>query len=193
MNIAIVSPHTDDAIFSLASFMQFDTNADNEFTVISPFAGIPEDDAGKKKHTLLRKEHESACKKLGLKIINGDYFDDVYPDRSLTLLQEWLFEATRYFETVIIPLGIHHPDHILVRKIFDKFAGNFWYYEELPYRVLYPHLYVEQVHKLGKNYQAQVFNHQEAKIKAVECYQSQIVGGKILEHLYVNEGIWIPI
>ena len=74
MSSLIFSPHTDDAIFSLGDYILKNKN----ITIASAFAGVPTDDAGYKKHTLLRHEHEKACLLMNAKIINNDLLDDVY-------------------------------------------------------------------------------------------------------------------
>jgi hypothetical protein len=79
MKTAIVSPHTDDAVFSLGSslitkpFVVFE-----DVTIISLFDKIPEDIGGKIKHRTLRSEHADVCKAIGVKELNGEYLDDVY-------------------------------------------------------------------------------------------------------------------
>jgi hypothetical protein len=103
MNSVIFSPHTDDAIFSLGDYI-----TDNiDFTIASAFAGIPTDTLGYNKHTLLRKEHESACNLINAQIINGDLLDDVYGKQDERLLVDWISKIIINFDKIYIPLGIH--------------------------------------------------------------------------------------
>lgn len=192
MKVAIISPHTDDAIFSLGDSIQYLLHTGKEVTIISPFAGVPDDAAGYSKHTLLRKEHARACTMLGVEIINGNFLDDVYPDRDLSYLEGWLKEMVLGHDRIIVPLGIHHPDHIIVRNIFVENFNHFDFYEELPYRVLYPELRDQVATKyIGNRFLSRSINTTNTKKFAVEAYASQIIGHKILEQLYVPERMWI--
>lgn len=193
MKIAVISPHTDDAIFSLGSFI---ASQWGDVTIISPFAGIPgahfDGGIGYKKHTKLRKEHYEACQAIGARFINGDFLDDVYPgfnDQSELLW--WLQQQVKGFDEIYIPLGIHHPDHIVIRNLFVgnmKFTG---FYEELPYRVLYPELAIEmRVKHCMPNPETIVCSHKKKKEEAVKKYVSQI-SDELLKQLFVEERIWL--
>lgn len=187
----IVSPHTDDAIFSLGDMIS--KGMLGEVTILSPFAGIPGDEAGRNKHITLRQEHGQACRVIGAKLINGDFLDDVYPAPDMAALTEWLEINCQGYDQVLIPLGIHHPDHIRIRSLFiTHFICSFGFYEELPYRMLYPYICNELEEKYaGKRDLVFSSGTTEGKKQAVECYASQIIGGKILEQLYVQERIWL--
>lgn len=72
----VFSPHTDDAIFSLGDYL---SNLDGDILIVTPFAAVPEDEAGEQKHTTLHAEHAAACAIIGAQHVNGPFLDDVYP------------------------------------------------------------------------------------------------------------------
>lgn len=189
MKHLIISPHTDDAIFSLGSYML--ANKDIDFTILSVYAGIPTDPAGKKKHTTLRKEHAAACKKIGAKFINGDFLDDVYTPRPYAGdLASWIKPFLDKYDKIYIPLGIHHPDHIEINNLFKLYFKSYihYVYEELPYRLLYPEISRELWNKLIKNDHIYI-QHDLQKEEIVKTYKSQ-VGPELLKQLFVEEHIW---
>lgn len=189
LKIAIISPHVDDAIFSLGNAIAwFQKTA--EITVISPFAGIPSDPVGFKKHTTLRAEHEEACKIMGVSIINGDFFDDVYGLQNSDKVEAWIRKVTEGFDNILVPLGIHHPDHILVRNICVSSIEITGFYEELPYRILYPELRSQVVQEFTGYRGGKVYEHNPLKEQAVKAYASQIAP-HLFPQLFVDERIWI--
>lgn len=177
----IVSPHTDDAIFSLGSYISL---SNDDITVLTPFAKIPDDKVGKKKHTILRKEHTKACKFLGVKEINGEFLDDVYRGRNLSELKGWIYNNIKEFDKIFVPIGIHHPDHILIRNIIMNYFKNSIFYGELPYMVLYPELLKPY---LKREYIK--FEHTKIKEQAVRIYDSQI-DDNLCKQLFVKEILW---
>lgn len=187
MKHLIISPHTDDAIFSLGSFILC---SGHDITILSPFAGIPEDAAGRKKHTTLRAEHKRACEIIGVKYINGDFLDDVYAPTNKYTLMKWFMKMIKGYDRIYVPLGIHHPDHQTVRNLFVSNFTFHYVYEELPYRVLYPELYEslksEYIKPGGRG---TVYPHNPLKELAVEAYKSQIAD-HLFPQLYVEERIW---
>lgn len=184
---AILSPHVDDAIFSLGDYMQ----SLEDVTIVTPFAGIPNDATGMMKHIALRKEHEKACDFLDVDYINGDFFDDVYQPRpEATALIAWLEIILPKFDSIIAPIGIHHPDHVLLRNVLmEKFRID-KFYMELPYGVLYPDIAaklkilarVSLTHTIQKN--------SHAKLSAVKCYESQLKNNHILGEIMTAEEIY---
>lgn len=186
MKTAIISPHTDDAIFSLGNAMQTMENV----TIISPFAGVPAEPIGYKKHTILRAEHEIACKIMGAKIINGDFFDDVYGQQDKRFVFGWIKKVVKGFDAVYVPIGIHHPDHLFIRDICLEAIHITHFYEELPYRILYPNLADMVVSQFSFERKLQVYSHTPLKEQAVKAYASQIIGHHILPQLFVDERVW---
>lgn len=191
MNSVIFSPHTDDAIFSLGDYI-----TDNvDFTIASAFAGIPTDTIGYNKHTLLRKEHESACNLINARVINGDLLDDVYGKQDERLLVEWISNIIVNFDKIYIPLGIHHPDHIFLSDVLfnmiGKFNKTYFIYAELPYKILYPELYEIRLDafKSKLNLQNIFVDFTKKKTKSVKEYKSQIENN-LIEKLIVQEEVW---
>jgi len=201
MSSLVFCPHTDDAIFSLGDYL-IDNNED--FTIASAFAGIPKDWVGYKKHIRLRQEHDEACSMINAKVINGDLLDDVYGKQDEDQLISWIKDIIVNFDNIYIPLGIYHPDHILLSdKLFNlmkDFDKTYFVYSELPYRLLYPDLhksrlkYFESTHNL-QNISVNFTKH---KIDAIKKYNSQIahvhnpsyIDENLIGKLIVEEKLW---
>lgn len=188
MKTAIISPHTDDAIFSLGSFIS--TGRLGDVTIISPFAGIPHEEIGKEKHTILRREHRAACSMAGVAYINGTFLDDVYGPQNREDVTVWLSGQIATFDKIIIPLGIHHPDHIFIRDIFVEYFDFNGYYEELPYRELYPELWSQIVQEFTVGMTRTTQTHLKGKEEPVKMYQSQLAA-HLYPQLFVLEGVWL--
>lgn len=189
----------------------------DHFVVITPFAGIPTDDIGHNKHTLLHAEHEQACQFLKAGLINGDFLDDVYPPCYPYELAMWLLEICKRFDEVWIPLGIRHPDHVMLNHaarivvphsrdeledLYDEgaTAPRLAFYEELPYRENYPGLAHERLKLMHELYNLELLpkplGHLPEKKDALQAYQSQITrkdgnyAEDLLEKLYAQERVW---
>jgi len=201
MSSLIFCPHTDDAIFSLGDYI-IDNN--HEFTIASAFAGIPTDDIGYKKHTTLRQEHNEACSMINAKVINGDLLDDVYGKQDEDQLVGWIKSIIVNFDNVYIPLGIYHPDHILLSDILfnlmKDFDKQYFVYAELPYRLLYPELHKARIRHFESNHTLENIsvNFTEHKIDAIKKYNSQIahvhnpsyIDEDLIGKLIVEEKLW---
>ena len=191
MNNLIFCPHTDDAIFSLGDYILNNGN----FTIASAFSGIPTDSIGNKKHTILRAEHKNACDFVNAKIINGDLLDDVYGKQNQDNLISWIKDIIVNFDNIYIPLGIHHPDHVLLSdtifSLMKDFNKTYFIYAELPYKILYPELYENRVVKFTKKYKMNSVNSafNSNKLNAIKFYDSQIQGD-IVNNLMVLEKLW---
>lgn len=184
MSIAVVSPHLDDATFSVGEHMI----GHNPVTIVCPFGGVPDDTAGRTKYLTLLAEHANVCNSYGWGSHVGPYLDDVYDDsRSLSGLQRWLLDAVDGFTDVWIPWGIHHPDHKEVagacKVLADYGDCGICIYEELPYRVLYPVSPLFFGTLLGYTPRLR------AKQDACRTYASQI-NEDIERCLYVPERVW---
>ena len=191
MSNLIFSPHTDDAIFSLGDYIIHN----ERITIASAFSGVPTDDAGYKKHTLLRQEHDKACAFVNAKVINNDLLDDVYGKQDKNVLTNWVIDIIKNFDHIYIPLGIHHPDHILLSdtifSVMDNFVKEYFFYSELPYRVLYPQLYEERLNKFKSKYSLEKISTKftKEKLNAIKEYDSQI-DKNLIEKLLVEENLW---
>lgn len=180
MKVAIISPHLDDAIFSLGEYI---LNTHNDITIITPMGGIPDDKIGREKYEILHKEHIEACVITGVNFINGPFLDDVYPRIDENLCRQWIKEQITHDDLVIIPLGIYHPDHVLIRRLCDDLnIENKMYYSELPYATDYPGLNRD----LSKN----MFKPESAKFSLVTCYKSQ-TGSDVVDRVMQKENLWV--
>lgn len=194
MSTVIISPHTDDAIFSLGSYLSH--LIDEDVTIASPMAGIPRDEPGRTKHVGLRREHTAAARVLlpRAKLLNGDFLDDVYEPPPVAELRSWLSCAITGADTVFAPLGIHHPDHVMVS---DAMMGilegrrGVSFYEELPYRLLYPRLLAARLDAMSHLGRARMKTIWPTPIKerALREYASQ-VDDTLVAKLMGAEHIW---
>lgn len=190
MKTVIISAHTDDAIFSLGDYIQ---TLEGEVVILSVFAGVPPDTVGMQKHLILREEHKKACDLLGVKFINLDFLDDVYEPRPPeTELREAIIAAIPPFShKILAPIGIHHPDHILLSKVMVKTGIVSKWYKDLPYAELYPEEAAKTINNLSgfSNYY-RYFDPKGIKKQAIECYQSQIQNDHIMGELLVTEELY---
>jgi LmbE family N-acetylglucosaminyl deacetylase len=194
VSTVVISPHVDDAVFSIGAYL---SHLDDDITIAAPMAGIPADEAGLAKHTTLRCEHERATTDALLRpprLLNGDFLDDVYEPPPIAILTAWLRGAITGAESVYVPVGIHHPDHVMVADaLIPMLEGRrrVCFYEELPYRVLYPQLLPargEIISHLGR-FDVQTVWPTAAKERAVRCYASQ-VDDALVATLLMPEHIW---
>lgn len=198
MSTVVYSPHTDDAIFSVGAYI---INIP-DVRIVTPFAGIPDDDIGRAKHTRLRAEHAKACGVIDAQPINGDFLDDVYPAPRRGDVRAWMAQYLDS-DTVMIPFGIHHPDHLITTNMLISLLYNnpvvpdrVLFYEDLPYRVDYTELanarftHIENlVGRLRMIEDLPSAYAQSLKESAVRCYTSQI-GGDVLSRVLVRERVW---
>lgn len=185
MKNLIISPHTDDAIYSIGAYI----SKLEDVTILSPFAGIPEDEAGKKKHLILRNEHKQACELLGVKFINGNFLDDVYPKPEERVLVNWLILTTRGYENIYVPTGIFHADHIYIRDLFLKYIPFKYFYQELPYRTAFPEL-AENIRRVFCS-RGELITCESTELKRQACdlYKSQN-GDPVMEQIMAQERIF---
>jgi LmbE family N-acetylglucosaminyl deacetylase len=190
MSSLIFCPHTDDAIFSLGDHI---IDNDHSFTIASAFAGIPKDWVGYRKHIRLRQEHDEACSMINAKAINGDLLDDVYGEQNKNDLIDWIKSIIINFDNVYIPLGIHHPDHILLSdtlfELIKDFNKTYFIYAELPYRMLYPKLHKERLKQFESIHTLEniPINFTQNKIDAIKKYNSQVA--YVHDPSYINEDL----
>jgi len=190
MSSLIFCPHTDDAIFSLGDHI---IDNDHSFTIASAFAGIPKDWVGYRKHIRLRQEHDEACSMINAKTINGDLLDDVYGEQNKNDLIDWIKSIIINFDNVYIPLGIHHPDHILLSdtlfELMKDFNKTYFIYAELPYRMLYPKLHKERLKQFESIHTLEniPINFTQHKIDAIKKYNSQVA--YVHDPSYINEDL----
>jgi LmbE family N-acetylglucosaminyl deacetylase len=154
MSIAIISPHLDDAAFSLAEHILTWVAEGEHVKICTVYGGIPADEAGNVKHTVLHAEHIRACEAMGVQRIHANFFDDVYTPRpAFGTVSKVVHDMIGNASLVVVPVGIHHPDHQVVAATADPrlwsmedaryverpWSQETWLYDELPYYVDYPH------------------------------------------------------
>lgn len=121
--------------------------------------------------------------------------DDVYGKQNEHLLVSWIKSIINSFDSIYIPLGIHHPDHIFLSdklfEIMDLYNKKYFIYAELPYRILYPELYQNRINKFKSKSKLEeiTINFTKNKINAVKKYKSQI-DDSLIEKLIVEEKLW---
>lgn len=158
----IISPHLDDAVLSLGRFMAGRPNT----IVVTVCAGIPGLDGPSVDNTtfdrssgfvssieamLARRDEDLSALSLlraeasWLPCLDGQYDDSpTHLAAFSAFLDDPLPDGC---DTVLVPLGIKHPDHedvaeiILRSEVVDRWRDDgvgVWVYEELPGRVLWP-------------------------------------------------------
>jgi len=195
MTIVVLSPHTDDAIFSCGAYLTDKTDVQ----IVTPFAAIPDDEDGRRKHETLHREHGAACQVIKAEPVNGPFLDDVYAAPKRRDVRTWLSQFMAC-ETLLVPFGIHHPDHTLTTNMTVSLLYNhtdvpdrILFYEELPYRVDYRELadmrfaYLSNV--MGRMRLFEEIADDTTKRQAVNCYTSQ-TGGTVIDRVMVRERIW---
>lgn len=213
MRIAVISPHVDDAVFSVGEHML--SRPDDEFTVVCPCASmfLPAEEPDHSKYRTLLAEHDNAMARGGWKALNGPFFDDGARSRGngrdmldlklWNVLEIWLSSALQatsdsafrdLFDEWWVPFGIFHPDHIDVAMAAARISrptARFSVYEELPYRVKHP----EQAPLVTGRYELTGFGplgeQLDAKRRLCNVYASQI-GPDIERCLYAPERLWRP-
>lgn len=206
MRIAVVSPHLDDACFSVAEHML--SRPDDDFTIVCPIGGVPRFGHHEEKYLRLLSEHRDVCERTGWKACNGLFYDDAAVEDAIigrltgppglswtVLLNEWLAKALDGYDEWWVPCGIHHPDHVAVNRAIGTLVNRwgrhqrFRMYEELPYRVLYPGM---RIPAGLTGFGPAVGDPHEllaAKQRLCRLYASQI-GPDIERCLYAPERLW---
>lgn len=175
----IVSPHLDDAVFSLGRMV---ARLGAEAFVVTVHGGGSEERI---------REDVEALAVLGCTGLAWPHRPDSEADPAVRLARL----ARRRWAQVLVPLGIYHPDHLAVSEACrltpwgDAAVGV---YEDLPYRVWWPD---QAFHRRrawgladGDEPETQA-GPLDLKLKAAECYRSQITDD-IREVLSVPERVW---
>lgn len=186
----VISPHLDDAVLSCGQLLA----AHPRSTVITVFAGVPPVhlpltdfdkacgfDSGAQAVSARREEDRRACAVLDatpiwLDLLDAQYREGAEPRSDpVTRLLHGVLDELDLDETLVIPLGIVHPDHLYVaraaRLVGERSLGQVLTYEELPGRVLWP-----EATELLRTYQTrseQVAGPMYLKEAAIACYRSQ--------------------
>lgn len=152
----VVSPHLDDAVLSVGRFLA----GRPDVTVLTVFAGIPDGAAattydevcgfasGSQAVVERRAEDLAALGSLSALPVWADLLDGQYraedPDPGEVV---WAVDSAlpAGADTVLVPLGIVHPDHLAVARASRSLVPGWlsagigvWVYSDLPGRVLWP-------------------------------------------------------
>lgn len=176
----VVSPHLDDAVFSLGRLL----------ARVGPAALVVTVHGGGSPERL--HEDTAAMAVLGCAPRPWPHPPDTTPiglDSRLNRL------SAHRFDQVLVPLGIYHPDHLAVAEACrstDWGTASVGVYEDLPYRVWWP----DQAYQRRRVWGLPVCGEPETqagpldlKLKAAECYRSQL-SDDIREVLGVPERVW---
>lgn len=148
--VLVLSPHYDDAVLSAGQFLagRADCVVATVFTAIPETTALTAYDAkcgfvdATHAVTMRRAENVDALALLKATGLDLGFTDGQYGDRtSQGDLADSIADAINDInpEFVLGPLGLLHPDHVLVREaLLDVLPGQLWLYEELPYRVTNP-------------------------------------------------------
>ena len=188
--ILILSPHLDDAPWSLCEHILTWLEDGDHVEVLTLFCGIPEDEAGHAKHTKLHAEHRDVEARLSaVKWYQGPFLDDVYDPRpSLPDVAYIIDGLAADVDVVVVPQGIHHPDHRLLAEAWwmmswERYRGRVWRYDELPYYVEYPEVLSTRGRPVGCR------DFLEEKKRICRLYASQI-GPSVERSLWAPERVY---
>lgn len=206
----LISPHFDDAILSAGQLMA----GRPDCVVATVYAAEPLNwdrqteydkkcgfDNAKDSVAVRALEDMEACALLQARAIHMEFVDGQYnePSKPKDIKKE-LTELVNsdFFEFVVAPLGLDHPDHKVISDILlemkkeGKIKRPLYLWEDLPTRVVYPEQAFERIQELGLTEQAHIGTGPIAdKVRALWCYRSQIRTGILDPYvMYVNERFW---
>lgn len=205
--VLVVSTHLDDAILSAGQFI---AGRSGNVDVLTVFSGIPMEKGlltaydkkngfknSKDAMVVRRQEDTEACLLLNARPIYTEYLDSQYTeDATFDWVADLLELITMHkYEMVLAPLGLKHPDHILVANSVSMLGlSNLYFYEDLPHRVTHPELVFERLDHFGLKRNKPVFIGDGPiadKVRALWCYRSQMRRGDLNPYnLYVPERFW---
>jgi LmbE family N-acetylglucosaminyl deacetylase len=186
--ILVLSPHFDDAVFSVCEHMVGWIEDGHHVEILTVFGATTND-----KELRIRDEHARAMALLrpaSRQVLwHRDHaHKDRYEPTPEEIASEIRERAIRP-DYLVGPHGIHHPDHLLVGEAaraleFDDWCRkSLWVYDELPYYVLYPRAANGSGPRLGSR------SLLETKRLIVSAYASQL--GETEERcLYAPERVW---
>lgn len=213
MNVLVVSPHRDDAVWSMGATI---AAALSGATLATVYAGAPTKgllttcdrqagfDSSAEATAERHAENVRACTILNVIPVDGGFKDSQYgePHATEPELVAWLNPLVVRFDVVYSPVGLGHPDHRMsagaVRVAAAKNRIRNVVYEEIPYRVWFPEEAVtclDEIRASGWNVTPASGlpvpdgKARAAKAAASECYRSQL-DPAIRACLAVPERLW---
>ncbi len=210
MTSVVFSPHCDDAIWSLGGMLiPAPATRRDDVLIVAVMAGMPDDPVGRAKYETIHAEHKVACDLLDAATELGPFLDDVYPDAPRDGLSAWLASFLPQADRIFIPVGTHHPDHVVVADLLVEILCTYpeltppavWFYEELPYRVEYPALAAARreriIATLGGSWHGESITPRPRKRDACVAYASQTnhfgtetLDSDLVDKLMTTERIW---
>lgn len=199
--LVILSPHLDDAVLSCGQLMA----GRPDVTVVTAFTGTPrrhrmlttyDKDCGfrsaEEAMTVRRREDHQAMRDLHaapsvyLDLLDNQYDPAKDQDDTMAAIVEAVAEVIEELrpETVIGPMGLAHPDHLICAGALrwlaeDRSHMDWWVYEDLPSRVLYPEQVTDQLGAWRSLYPHMALDflgtgERDVKQRAVARYRSQL-------------------
>lgn len=204
----VVSPHLDDAVFSAGQLLAGNPDA----VVVTVFAGIPKPDTvdsydracgfanSEQAMRHRRKEDETALAMLGAEAVHLDLFGIQYESHGDDEIADALDQVMSELgpDRVVGPIGLVHPDHQRVgavwRRVVHRYPGiERFAYEDLPYRVTFPHRSSEAISAFVRDHGATEARLHMGDVGAKACamlaYTSQLYTATPLKCLE-QEGLW---
>lgn len=156
MTTLVISPHLDDAVFSLGAWIA----GESDVIVATVFAGVPAPkveaidgrfESGAAEVEARRIEDLEACHALGVTAVHGPFLDGPYTGHAEVdegEVARWIQSVERVFAVGVLvrPAGVRHPQHVATARAaaLSRQQGiGRCVYAELPYSVLWPELMPE--------------------------------------------------
>jgi LmbE family N-acetylglucosaminyl deacetylase len=214
MSPIVISPHLDDAVLSVGQWLA----TQDDVQVVTVFAGAPPDPqylgdydrlhggATSSRAAMLERQAEdrAACALLGVEPVHLGFYDCQYNARynnHEAEIVEMLARLCAGASHVLAPLGVGHPDHLLLSRLAREACTtrtSMWLYEDLPN---VPLARQEQVDEARDAITYQGWSGAERillagdddeslwrKVRALGCYRSQIDG--ITTTMLTAEAVW---
>lgn len=218
--MTVLSPHLDDAVLSLGQHLAAHRDDEHLERIVTVFAGKPQGlrmvtaydvscgfGSSRRAVESRREEDERACKQLGVLHTHLNELDNQYRKVHDPHIVERIARTVRQYmsgkEHVFVPLGIGHPDHriladaaeLAARTMIERRPISLMFYEEMPYRVLYPeHVAARLVELAALGWHLDLWpldvGDIELKSAAIAKYESQFPEGAADPCLRVPERVW---
>lgn len=140
--VYVLSPHLDDAVWSLGAVLQALSTTGHAITVVTVFSTTTQT-------AVRKKEDMAALDAIGCKSVRLDFSDAILDGRSLqevfnetyvpakddvAAIASSVQQTTPQDAVVLAPSGFGaHVDHLATRAVAAKLAARVVYYEDLPY------------------------------------------------------------
>jgi len=196
MDILILQPHADDAVWSMAEHM-LTWQEDGHYLAVATVFGAAvrhTDPAREEKHRVLDAEHGAVLRAMGITMVsNGPFSDDGWGlPRPLDLdLRTYVGSLLSHpFDVIVAPTGIWHPDHVQLGLNMQNYTWQSprrqtWIYDELPYYVQHPELATMCLPAVGHR------EHLARKKELCRMYASQLNPPDTVERcIYAPERVW---